>query len=1376
MLTFKTLGFLTIAGDTKVRFLPSPWPADQIPKPTSSLLSIAQQNELIAGAGPEGIVIGSTSAVRNAFTQDGPAENHFKPFAPQLTIQTPRISQLAFSSDESTLTLCADDGGGLAVYDVQKLKQGTTQPAFQLGTNSIGVRALMPNPDKENGHIMALVLTDGKLMLANLREKNFSNGANGPVLREGVSCLSWSSKGKQLVAGQGDGTAVQMAPDGAIKAVIPRPPQLQGDQHISGITWLDNDTFFIIYTPTNFEMDHAPDSTFIIVTRQKGTSNFTFQKMQEPLAGFGMNRSPPHHFLSRLRNFPPDLTDVLFLASTASADLGLVASSKAPLSSEAKAAQAVGAYVPIMLANDTRRAQLPVSEDLGDTSPIGLALDLTSRDPVKQPIPGEDIELSPTPLPAVVVLNHEGILSIWWFVYSDSIRKGTIATSLLAAPDSGNQNVVQSAFGASTSSQPAFGTRSAFGAPASAQPAFGAPSTTSQSPWGKPAGPAFESSTFGTSTTSAGPSSSAFGSSSMIGNRQSAWGSNITPGAAQTGGAQFGQPSVVSAQGGAFGNTGMPGKTASPWSTGGTQQPQQPGASPFGAFSGASQASPFASFGKPAESQNQQQQSVFGNNAASSPFGSFGQGSSKPAWGAAETSGAPGLSMEPSTGSTMTIGSNLSSFGAPSTIKSPWATPALSNNTSDGVRSINTISPEAEMAEDTPTESDFKPPAAPSEGRQDAQTSAFGSFKFASTFKGDGTAKDDLPKPSESSLFGSSFTDALKDTDSGGPSKAESSTQGAASSPATQDLPEATKNEPTIVTESAPLPPSPGSSTVKRVPEPKAESTTLPPMPEEKSDEQEQAPADNASFVTRGRSSSPKGSSETVPESAPLPLDFAPKPTWQFGDTTPKAKKAPSPTTNEPSLPEDSPLPPADDTPVTNTRSRATVQPPLYFPQPTDAKESPKSPSPVRNQQRTPGQRSLSSPSPTRGQRIVSTTPTAPAPMRPPTQTAPRTSPAPRRLAPVQETTLEKENEIEDLTDEADDRIREELDQPIEASKVLEPFLAHQDYIGSVSGQGVPAQIEKVYRDINSMIDTLGLNARSLAAFVKGQHEMFRDGGRDRNDLETPDGWSLVEIEDLGLIQKGLVNRLDADAPQTVTHKIAEVQHMHRELVKLRSRNLETQKLVQSYRTPQRGDESNSMRDRQLSSEQSAVLNDLRNDFAQFQELLAQAEDVTSMLRAKLSSAQAQQNGRSEGIPTVEAVMNTIAKMTRMVEQKSGDLDVLEAQMRRARFRPKSIAGPLDEALERLTITNGDETDRDISTPMSKSRHGTFELQYSPDETENGSAMRSSLRSSVRGERKGRPSQRSKAPPEQVAAVVARRKRGRMMLNILKEGLAGHSS
>lgn len=219
----QALGFLALGGEAKVQLLPSPWPSDNLPPPTACLMSIASQKGILAAAGPDAVIIASTESVRKAFQGPRSSDTEVRPFRPQLTLPMPmRVSQVAFTADESYLALSAETGGGLAVYDVQSLLNGSTERAFEMPTNSLALRALVPNPTPERGELLAIVTTDGKLMMANLKEKNFVSGANGPILKEGVSCVSWSTKGKQLIAGLGDGSCFQMTPEGEGRGEIPR--------------------------------------------------------------------------------------------------------------------------------------------------------------------------------------------------------------------------------------------------------------------------------------------------------------------------------------------------------------------------------------------------------------------------------------------------------------------------------------------------------------------------------------------------------------------------------------------------------------------------------------------------------------------------------------------------------------------------------------------------------------------------------------------------------------------------------------------------------------------------------------------------------------------------------------------------------------------------------------------------------------------------------------------------------------------------------------------------------------------------------------------------------------------------------------------------
>jgi nucleoporin NUP159 len=188
-------------------------------------MSVASHKGLVAAAGPDAVIVATTESVRKVF---GSSEGgKLKIFQPQLRIPMHmRISQLAFSADEFYLVLSAEVGGGLAVYETQALLNGSQNSVFELSTYGQQLRALVPNPTSEKGELFAIVTADGNLMMANLKERSYLQGPNGQVLKSNVSCLSWSTKGKQLVDGLADGTAYQMTPDGVGKGDIPKPPGL----------------------------------------------------------------------------------------------------------------------------------------------------------------------------------------------------------------------------------------------------------------------------------------------------------------------------------------------------------------------------------------------------------------------------------------------------------------------------------------------------------------------------------------------------------------------------------------------------------------------------------------------------------------------------------------------------------------------------------------------------------------------------------------------------------------------------------------------------------------------------------------------------------------------------------------------------------------------------------------------------------------------------------------------------------------------------------------------------------------------------------------------------------------------------------------------
>lgn len=184
------------------------------------------------GAGPDALVVASTDAVRKGIeAPTGEEKIKTKSFQPTATIPLPaRPTHVAFTANEDALLLATENGSQISVFRTSDLTQANAQPALSISTNGVSLRALVPNPDPSSTYV-AIVTANGELFIADLKAGNLVPGANGPILRNGVSCVAWSNKGKQLVAGMADATAEQMTPDGTKKDQIPRPSDLEGECH-----------------------------------------------------------------------------------------------------------------------------------------------------------------------------------------------------------------------------------------------------------------------------------------------------------------------------------------------------------------------------------------------------------------------------------------------------------------------------------------------------------------------------------------------------------------------------------------------------------------------------------------------------------------------------------------------------------------------------------------------------------------------------------------------------------------------------------------------------------------------------------------------------------------------------------------------------------------------------------------------------------------------------------------------------------------------------------------------------------------------------------------------------------------------------------------
>ena len=368
-----------------------------------------------------------------------------------------------------------------------------------------------------------------------------------------------------------------------------------------------------------------------------------------------------------------------------------------------------------------------------------------------------------------------------------------------------------------------------------------------------------------------------------------------------------------------------------------------------------------------------------------------------------------------------------------------------------------------------------------------------------------------------------------------------------------------------------------------------------------------------------------------------------------------------------------------------------------------------------------------------------------------------------------QDTRARKDQEEKQaLVDDEDDRMQEFLASDLEGTRTLDEFVAHTDYVGPPSKDSIPAQVETVYRDINAMIDTLGMNARALKCFVKGHEEQYKDGGRTREDLLDDDDWCLVEIENVSsVVERDLSRDLEAGRIKDMAVKLETCNDLQKDLIRLHAKMEEVNKFRAAHSDPNFKPKSSAQ---PLSAEQSAQQYDLRRNFTTFQKLLSEAEEGLTILKAKIVS-QATANGHSDGstAPTVEAVMRTITKMTSIAEKRSGDIDVLEGQMRRLRFvstEPRSREGSpfATPQTNRTSFRN----------PGTSSTYGLF---YTPDSTMGSSRFQNSLMSSTSSRTQTSPPRKklSGYSAEEKAQIRSKFARKKEVMNRLKEALKKNS-
>lgn len=1428
------VGFKGLNGDKKAKILSEPWPSDDLPPPYASLLSIASAQGLYAAGGPSSLVIGKTEEVRNRIYSESKSEDIFDS-QPLQVFPHQRLTHVAFASNETCLVIAEQGSAEIVAYDVKGLLAGNQKFKITLSTNA-PIRAVLPNPDPVQAHLFALLNTKGQVLLANLQGKaELQSGVNGPVLAENATCLAWSTKGKQLIAGKANGTAVQLKPDGTIVANIPKPVALPEDCHLAQIAWVETDIFIFIYTQSTLPDGENPESHFYVVKTNKARSEFTFRKTANDIVFATIPRAPAHFHTARLRGYGPNLDELLCITATVSPDIKMITKSKEPLSGEMTEGNAYALTEPD---NESLRAAMPMNmDDSEDTSAIGMAIDLSDNEPILQPIVGDpEVPASDGPLPMLAALNNEGILRIWVIVYNQAIREkvpypgfadvAAVRDAIGNEPDDGEE--METAI----SQSPAMTRTEIESSNSNPAPVFPPSSTGIGSPFGKPnATPSVVNSSSGgvfgkpaqigsgnkTSWTSTGfdnnPQTTASGFGTIGFGTTPTLGSNAAPGFGRTG--AMGGIGLQNAATPAFGKTGFGSSTgqSSPFASG-----SKSSSSPF-ASAGANTGSGFSSFanqnGFAAAKSDSKTESPFRALPSGNSFGS-GSGSSASPFATAGSKSSGSFAQLPSSSTFGKPNPISSSFGGSTTL----AASPFSNSGKPGFKLDSTFKKDETSNDD--------------DNKLGDSGFSFGGFDGLETTLGPGASK--LPQTANKEAEMEDDNDAVGQIEA--PKKPQETPPSTLSQPKTTTTPHVASlfgNQQHQST-TPPTQQKSGtnwsfggipSTTPKDTPAPtrlifgtQPVPKTTPALVAQSEPNKPFAPIPSVSKeeTLRSNNKAEGASPQTKIPEVPLPPDPFSKPGYQTGDTS--ASSLNSKTSREA---EDAPLPPdfisagksavqslktedsalhsdnlsstfgesgddltgeasgedhesdhsaeddaeqvqtspessfghaADQSPVVSptggpftkvSRVEATkpMKPlfgelgkpgPMFAPPKPQPQQSPRSPSPVRksssNDLFRPSDRSVSAPAVAKTflqqkklehQQSQFAIQAAKAREEEAAKEAARMEAARRAREEVEA------REQQPLVDDEDTIIRMALAQAPEPKEWLDPFMTIQPVKAlqdlSDGRIDIHSQIEKLFEDINSMVNTLGINARSLQEYM-----MYQNNGEVNQvwpkvlSSETPmdalnDEQFLSDINNLPAGCTTLDEVLESLQIKDMVKKLDDCQNLlTQELTDLRAR------ITVMRRTTQARAQAKDNENAPLSAEQSSIQQDLRKLSATVLSNLGQVEDELVILRAKLAdlvpSRQSVEkstmfslgsSGRKK--PSVEAVFNTVSKMMAMAEKKSADVDVLEAQLRKLQVESKETQPPRTperRVARRTASTPGSGASSIYHTPESRGKRSVL--------------------------------------------------------------------
>ncbi|CCG81419.1 Predicted protein [Taphrina deformans PYCC 5710] len=460
-------GFRALAGDA-VLTIGEAFP-DGFPETRVQLLAVSQDSYAYATLNHR-ICVGSISQLQDKLVSLGDKDNKtigLSPSENEITLET-AISHLAFSSNAQQLYVSAKAGGMLvcATNNIQNSQQQVASPALM---------DLVPNPTDST---IALLSLEGELQLYD------ENGL--AAIASGVSAISWSKRGKQIIVGTTDGVLKQYTPRGELKAELPAVNGAVGK--VNAINWLENDLFVIAYENADGEL-----ALYILRRDQSGeTPTLIYTAISNPSISFGDTSHAPHFSFVSLSK------DLVLTMSSVSADFGLISLSHV-------------AAIEIDVEEQKAAVRFSSNRDT-DVSIIGHGVQVDEKNSAKYiwyldndgGCAAWEIRDTENPLfdavPAPAKSTSSAVLSTQVAgpspfdkpVSSDSKNSGTASpfsftsSGSTPAPLFGGFPTLSVPIGTTSgTSQPAFGSSSAFGTSAFGSTAFGS-STSRENTFGTP--------------------------------------------------------------------------------------------------------------------------------------------------------------------------------------------------------------------------------------------------------------------------------------------------------------------------------------------------------------------------------------------------------------------------------------------------------------------------------------------------------------------------------------------------------------------------------------------------------------------------------------------------------------------------------------------------------------------------------------------------------------------------------------------------------------------------------------------------------------------------------------------------------------------------